>query len=134
MEPTPPRLSGVLETVLYFTDQERTEAFYRETLGMRLLDQEAGRSLFFRAGSSVFLLFNAKATREGGKLPAHGAEGPGHVCFLVPAPDYDDWKTHLTRSGAPLLSEVRWERGRSFYFHDPYGNVLEIANADIWPR
>jgi hypothetical protein len=28
---------------------------------------------------------------------------------------------------------MQWTRGRSFYFHDPDANLLEIADADIWP-
>ena len=43
MERTPPALSGVLETVVYFTDQERAETFYSGVLGMRLLDREPSR-------------------------------------------------------------------------------------------
>ena len=34
---------------------------------------------------------------------------------------------------ASVLREVDWPAGRSFYFHDPDGNLLEIADADIWP-
>jgi hypothetical protein len=41
-----------------------------------------------------------------------------------------------------LLTEVDWPVGKStdsplgssFYFRDPSGNLLEIANADFWPR
>ena len=33
----------------------------------------------------------------------------------------------------PVLREVEWTNGTSFYFHDPDGNLLEICNADIWP-
>lgn len=129
-----PHLSGVLETVLYFKDQQRAAEFYVSVLGMKLLDSEPGRSLFFRAGESVFLMFDAEETAKGGKLPPHGANGSIHTCFRVPAEDYEPWKTHLGRCGARVFNEIDWHRGRSFYFHDPEGNLLEIADADIWPR
>jgi catechol-2,3-dioxygenase len=129
-----PRLSGVLETVLYFTDQQRTAEFYENVLGMRLLDREPGRSLFYRAGDSVVLLFDAEETAKGGKLPPHGATGSIHTCFLVPADDYQSWKVHLGRHGVRVFNEIEWQRGRSFYFDDPERNLLEIADADIWPR
>jgi hypothetical protein len=33
------------------------------------------------------------------------------------------------------VKEIRWERGpRSFYLEDPAGNLLEIAEADMWPE
>jgi catechol 2,3-dioxygenase-like lactoylglutathione lyase family enzyme len=128
-----PRISAVLETVLYFSDQERTEAFYSETLGLRLLDREPGRSLFYRVGSGVLLLFLPSATRPGGTLPGHGATGPVHVCFRVQPEDYDAWKEWVAKRGLELLREVDWPKGRSFYFHDPDSNLLEIADADIWP-
>ena len=130
---TAPRLSGVLETVLYFSDQDRAEAFYSRVLGLRLLDKEPGRSLFYRAGSSVLLLFHPGATRSGGKLPAHGAAGPIHVCFQAPPDVYDTWKTHLLRNGVDILHEAEWPGACSFYFEDSEGNLLEIANADLWP-
>ena len=71
-----PQLTGVLETVLYFSDEEKTRRFYSDVLGMRLVGREPGRSLFYRAGSSVFLLFQAQETLKGNTLPSHGATGP----------------------------------------------------------
>ena len=129
-----PDLVGVLETVLYFTDQERAETFYSDVLGMRLLSKEPGRSLFYRAGSSVFLLFHPEVTRAGGTLPPHGAIGSVHVCFQVPEKAYTPWKSHLVAHGVKILREVDWENGASFYFEDPDGNLLEMANIDLWPR
>jgi len=131
--PRPPTLCGVLETVLYFSDQDRCERFYQDLLGMRLMDREPGRSLFFRAGDSVFLMFNADATLAAGRLPAHGARGPVHTCFRVPPDEFDAWKSYLEERGVPTLNETTRRRGLSFYFHDSEGNLLEIANADIWP-
>ena len=101
---------------------------------MRLVGKEPGRSLFYRAGESVFLLFQADRASKGGSLPPHGARGPIHTCFQVCAEHYAAWKHHLEQRGVDVLQEVTWERGLSFYFEDPDGNLLEIANADIWPR
>ena len=34
----------------------------------------------------------------------------------------------------PILREITWWNGvQSFYFDDPAGNLLEIANGDLWP-
>lgn len=139
---TAPELTGVLETVLYYTDEEETFRFYTEVLGMRSVGRTPGRQIFLRAGSSVFLIFNAEATQRPGSLPPHGATGPGHVCFLVPLTAYDRWRSHLAEAGVEILQDVDWPAGRtgetplgsSFYFRDPSGNLLEIANADFWPR
>jgi|RhiMetdeSRZDD1v2_1073273.scaffolds.fasta_scaffold1344258_1 catechol 2,3-dioxygenase-like lactoylglutathione lyase family enzyme len=128
-----PSLSGVLETVLYFSDEETTRRFYSDIMGMRLVGHEPGRSLFYRAGSSVFLLFRAEETLKGGTLPAHGAVGPIHTCFQAAPGEYEAWKTYLPEKGVSVIQEVRWGQSRSFYFKDPDGNVLEIADSDIWP-
>ncbi len=69
---------------------------------------------------------------QGQKFPS--APPPIHVCFQVAPEDYPRWKEHLTQRDIPLLREVAWPHGQSFYFEDPSGNLLEIANADIWPR
>ena len=130
----PPKLEGVLETVLYYSDEEKTRHFYSDILGMRLVGRELGRSLFYRAGSSVFLLFRTDETLKGATLPSHGATGPIHTCFLVSPGEYEPWKAHLTAQQIPILQEVEWSEALSFYFHDPAGNVLEIANGDLWPQ
>lgn len=128
-----PRMQGVLETVLYYEDHDRTRRFYEDLLGMRLISEDSSRYLFFRAGTSVFLLFKAAESLIQTKVPPHGAEGPGHTCFLAPEEDYERWKSYLATHGVEMIQEVRWSRGLSFYFKDPAGNMLEIANADIWP-
>ena len=128
-----PGMTGVLETVLYFSDEEKTRNFYSEVLGLRLVGREPGRSLFYRAGSSVFLLFQAAETLKGNTLPPHGARGSIHTCFVVPCDEYESWKSYLAERGVPVIREIRWPLGLSFYFHDPDDNLLEIADADIWP-
>lgn len=106
-----------------------------EVLGFRKLSGEPERSLFLRAGGSVFLLFRAEETLQPGTLPPHGARGAGHTCFEVPEDAYAAWKAYLPARGVPLIQEQTWPAGgRSVYFHDPEGNLLEIADRDLWPK
>jgi catechol 2,3-dioxygenase-like lactoylglutathione lyase family enzyme len=127
----PPPLTGVLETVLYCTPEteEPTRRFYEEVLGLRRVSKWT-----YRLGSQLFLLFNEKETRVQEWPPPHGASGSGHLCFTVSPEGYDRWKEHLEEHDVKLIEETDWSRGvRSFYFKDPAGNLLEIANGDMWP-
>jgi catechol 2,3-dioxygenase-like lactoylglutathione lyase family enzyme len=128
-----PRITGILETVLYVADIERAERFYRDVMGLTQVGKEAGRHVFFRVGTGVLLLFRAEETRQSGNLPPHGADGEIHVCFTTSPAEFELWKTRIQHHGIAILQETEWPRGRSFYFRDPDGNLLELANADIWP-
>jgi catechol 2,3-dioxygenase-like lactoylglutathione lyase family enzyme len=130
----PPRITAILETILYVADIDRAERFYGDILGLRQIGKDSGRHVFFRVGSGVLLLFRAEVTRQRGTLPAHGADGQVHVCLTTPPADYDTWKVRLQAHGVTIEHEIEWLRGRSFYFRDPDGNLLELANNDIWPR
>jgi catechol 2,3-dioxygenase-like lactoylglutathione lyase family enzyme len=130
----PPQITGILETVLYVNDIDRAEHFYREVMCLTQIGKEPGRHVFFRVGSGVLLLFLAERTRQTRSLPPHGADGEIHVCFTVSPVEYEIWKRRIQEQGLDILQETEWPRGRSFYFRDPDGNLLELANADIWPR
>ena len=56
--------SGILETVLYAKDLERTQRFYHEVLGLAPFAKAEGRHLFYRCGDQVLLIFNPEATRQ----------------------------------------------------------------------
>ena len=47
---------------------------------------------------------------------------------------YESWKAHLLRRNVKILHEAEWPDALSFYFEDSEGNLLEIANGDLWPR
>lgn len=128
-----PKLEGVLETVVYCTteNEEATRRFYREVLGLQpFSDTSSGH----RLGRGVFLLFNRDKSSVQDWPPPHGAVGPVHTCFLAAPGDFASWKEHLESAGVEITTEAGWDSGvRSFYFEDPAGNVLEIAEGDLWP-
>ena len=130
----PPRITGILETVLYVSDIDRAEQFYRDVMALRPIGKEPGRHVFFRVGSGVLLLFRAERTRRSASLPPHGAAGEIHICFTIAPDEYETWKARIRESRIVIEKETQWPVGRSFYFRDPDGNLLELANADIWPR
>jgi len=124
----------IFETCLYANDLEEAERFYREVLGLRLVSRMKGRGIAFRCGRGVLLIFNPEQTRiQDREVPAHGAEGPGHVAFPVRDTDLDAWRDHLARLGVEIETEVEWpEGGRSLYFRDPAGTSVELAPPTLW--
>jgi catechol 2,3-dioxygenase-like lactoylglutathione lyase family enzyme len=123
----------ILETCLYVDNLEAAESFYKNVLGLRLISKVEGRHVFFRLATSVLLLFKPETSLAAGELPPHGAHGPGHCCFGVAEEEYDLWKARLRDKGVTVTAEQAWPAGgKSLYFHDPAGNVLELAPARIW--
>lgn len=133
MSETLPPLGGIHEAALYVDDLHEAERFWRE-LGLELVGRAPGRHAFFRAGRDMLLLFDAAATREGGEVPAHGADGPGHVALDVPdAAALEAWREHLAAAGVEIEHEQSWPAGgRSLYFRDPAGNSLELITRGAW--
>jgi catechol 2,3-dioxygenase-like lactoylglutathione lyase family enzyme len=130
----PSRLQAILETVVYCTteNEEETRRFYRVVLGLEPVREG---SAAHRVGSGLFLLFNADESSVQDSPPAHGAPGRVHTCFLARPDEYGAWKERIGSHGVEITEEITWDAGpRSFYFEDPAGNVLEIAEADMWPR
>jgi catechol 2,3-dioxygenase-like lactoylglutathione lyase family enzyme len=127
------KLESVLETVLYHASGEEDELarFYGDVLELPRI----GGGLTFRVGPGMLLLFNRERSSVQSTPPPHGASGRVHTCFVASADDYERWKQRVADHGIPILEERTWDNGvRSFYFHDPAGNVLEIADGDLWPR
>lgn len=138
-KPAPPLIDGLLETALYVDDMARSLAFFRDVLGLtvmleteRLVAFDAGRQgvlLVFARGKSV-----ADMPSEGGVVPGHDGRGPLHMAFAIAANSYDAWRAHLIEAGVTMRGEMRWPRGgRSLYFEDPDGHILELATPGLWP-
>jgi catechol 2,3-dioxygenase-like lactoylglutathione lyase family enzyme len=127
-------IQTIVETGICVDDLDRAAAFYRGVLGLEQIAFEAGRHVFFRVGPQCMLLaFLARATLKDDRLPPHGTTGPGHFAFGVPAGSLSAWRDRLTGHGVAIEREVDWPRGgRSLYFRDPSGNLVEILTPGVW--
>jgi catechol 2,3-dioxygenase-like lactoylglutathione lyase family enzyme len=136
MGDAPASFETVLETSLYHDSTERAEieGFYSQTLGLRQVSSWPD-GLAFRVGAAVLLLFDRQGVaRRDGPIAAHGSSGPGHACLVATPAAYEGWKRQLAERGVEITHEHEWDSGRrSFYFQDPAGNLLEIADGDLWP-
>lgn len=129
-----PAIESITETAIYGDDLGAAEEFYRDVLGLELLGKEPGRSVFFCVGpASVLLIFNPTETLQGDNLPPHGTTGPGHFAMGILPELFDAWRQRLLNKGVAIEKEKSWDRGgRSLYFRDPAGNVVELATPGIW--
>lgn len=136
-----PRLEGIVETVLYVDDLARAVAFYREVLGLPVVAGDGHRFAGLDPGGrQVLLLFKRGGTLEstpvpGGVIPPHDGRGPHHVGFAVTHDAYEAWKEKLRAAGVAIEGEATWPSGgRSVYFRDPDGHLLELVTPGIWPN
>ncbi|HEX4966609.1 MAG TPA: VOC family protein [Thermoanaerobaculia bacterium] len=134
-----PTLERILETALYCEDLGRAAAFYRDVLGLAVLD--AGpRLVAMDAGrATVLLLFKQGATLQGadlgkeGRVPPHDGEGPVHLAFAIRGEELPGWESHLREHGVEIETTTRWARGgKSLYFRDPDGHSVELATPGVW--
>jgi catechol 2,3-dioxygenase-like lactoylglutathione lyase family enzyme len=137
----PPPIGGIVESVLYVDDMPRAIAFYRDELGLVPMTGDAVRFQTFKVGpQQVLILFKRGGTLEptevpGGIIPPHDGRGPHHIGFAVAVAAYDAWLARLRERGIAIESETNWERGgRSVYFRDPDGHLLELITPGIWPN
>jgi glyoxylase I family protein len=130
------QLTGLHHVTLIASDLERTTAFYRDTLGLALVREEANpddpgaRHFWFGdadASPGTLVTFLEYPRMEEGKV---GRGSTHHLAFGVASrAEQEAWRDWLTSRGV-TVTDV-FDRGalRSIYFRDPDGHILEIATA-----
>ncbi len=128
------RLSGLHHVTAIVADLERTTAFYRDILGLALVqegandDDPGARHFWFgdaQGAAGTLVSFMEYPQMEEGR---QGRGATHHFAFAVDsAAEQAAWRDYLNSRSVPC-SEV-FERGRfrSIYFRDPDGHLLEIA-------
>ena len=128
------RIAGLHHITLICKDLERTSAFYRNLLGMRLVkqtvsdDDRDARHLFFgdedgAPGTLVTCL----------EYPSlePGPGGPGSTHHFALAIDSEEelhaWREYLVAQGVPCTEVMDRALFKSVYLRDPDGHIVELA-------
>lgn len=135
-----PRLNRIIETALYVDDLERAAAFYENVLELKAMLNTRTLHAYDVGGTSVLLLFRrgeslSTQSWPGGTIPPHDGSGPLHICFAVDTEALPSWEDRLNQHDVAIEGRMSWERGgKSLYFRDPDGHLLELMSPGIWPN
>jgi catechol 2,3-dioxygenase-like lactoylglutathione lyase family enzyme len=134
-----PKLDGILETCIHTEDMARAKAFYEGVLELQPIYSDNRLIAYAVAAHDVLLVFRKGATGEttvmpnGGVIPGHGGDGALHVAFAIGKDELPKWEQRLTQHGVAIEGAHTWTRGgRSIYFRDPDGHLLELATPGLW--
>ena len=109
------RATELNHVALRATDVARSEAFYRDTLGLETL-RESRTTRFMACGPHFVALFQ-------GREP-----GLDHLAFSWPGYSQDEAVRRLEQTGIEART-----RGNRTYFDDPDGLELQVAWNEDWP-
>lgn len=133
-----PRPDFILETCLYVEDVARAREFYTSVFSLPVLFEDARICSLAVTDSSVLILFRRGASLNavsdsGMRIPPHDGAGPAHMAFGISRRSFEEWRRHLQKHQIAIESEASWPLGgRSLYFRDPDGHLLELGTPGIW--
>ncbi|PMR71018.1 VOC family protein [Halomonas heilongjiangensis] len=137
-----PKLNGVLETALYVENMDRARAFFEGVMGLEPFNADHRFTAYDAGAGSVLLLFLRGETLETvvlpndmGTIPPHDGAGRMHLAFAIAARELDAWEAQLHDHGVIIEGRTHWPRGgKSIYFRDPDGHLVELATPGVWPN
>lgn len=111
---------------LTVSDLERSLAYYRESIGLAVLERDGSCGRLGTNGSELLVL-----VEEPGARSAHGYTGLYHFALLVPERrDLARWIAHAIRERVPLVGASDHFVSEALYLSDPDGHGIEI----YWDR
>ena len=133
------KFEKIVETCIYSPDLKIMKDFYVNRLGLDLISEEERRHVFLKAGKSMLLIFNPENTSlaANSTFPTHGACTPPlsiHFALEIEQAGYEAAKNLLVQNKIAIEKEMSWgSGGKSVYFRDPAGNLVEIVTKGQWP-
>ncbi len=125
-------------THLKVSDLERSINWYREVLGLDLIQRYGGSAAFMSAGGYHHHLGLNTWHSRGGPRPASNATGLYHVAFLYPTrAALAKAVANVIAKGVDLTGSADHGVSEAVYFDDPDGNGIELYRdraPEDWPR
>ena len=133
-EPRRLQLRGLHHVTLICSNLDRSTAFYRDVLGLRLVkrtvnhDDQGAKHFYFGdalgAPGTVVTCLEYPGMDEG----AVGRGSTHHFAFTVEtAEELDGWKRYLESRGIGCTERLDRTWFSSIYLRDPDGHVIELA-------
>jgi glyoxylase I family protein len=130
------RIAGIHHITLLVSDVERSLAFYRNVLGMRLVKQTVNDD----DQSARHLIFGDEEGRPGTLVTCleypdldEGTVGRGsthHFALAVESEaELEAWREYLSSRGVAATEVLDRGDFRSIYVRDPDGHILELATT-----
>lgn len=121
---TRPPHAGLRHVALIARDLDAMKRFYVDRLGYQIEWEPDADNVYLTSGRD-----NLALHRAGTQDAAARETSLDHIGLIVERPaDVDAWASYLRDAGMTLDAEPRTHRdgARSFYFHDPDGNRVQI--------
>jgi catechol 2,3-dioxygenase len=116
---------------LTVSDLERSLEYYRQVVGLDVLDQGAGRASLGADSTELLGL-----VEQPGAQPSDGYTGLFHFALLVPdRPSLARWLTHAVRDEVPLTGLSDHYVSEAIYLRDPDRHGIEIyadRRRELW--
>jgi len=115
-------IRALYEVAIRVRDLAKSEAFYREILGLEVgIRDERRKMLFLRAGGQAGMVV---LQEDKGAWPTQ------HFAFMVEEADLGAAAEALVKRGVAIEGPVfhDWMPARSVYFSDPDGHDLELCS------
>ena len=112
------------------------ERFYSEVLGLREVTRWDD-GVAYRVGAGILLIFDRERLGPADRAP-FAPRGDRLGACMSARPRRGNTRpgsSGCRAEGVTIDHEASWPGGaRSVYFRDPAGNLLEIADRDLWPE
>jgi catechol 2,3-dioxygenase-like lactoylglutathione lyase family enzyme len=135
-EPRRLRIAGLHHITLLVRDAERSAAFYRNLLGLRLVEQATNDD----DPDARHLVFGDEEGRPGTLVTCleypqldEGSVGVGSTHHFALAVESEEelggWRDWLASQGVPTTDVMERSRTKSIYLRDPDGHIVELATG-----
>ncbi len=123
---------------LKVADLERALGFYRDVLGLEVMQRVGGSAAFLSAGGYHHHIGLNTWESAGSSPPPPGSTGLYHVALLYPTrAALADALRRLIAAGIPLEGASDHGVSEALYLRDPDGNGVELywdRPREVWPR